>query len=102
MDKKQTKENHLKLASTSSIPKLNKNEKRKSFGQEEYIPPKSSKNISKSLLVKGTEDKNEKVLNNAFQKTYPNYGVCVHSQKPQGLMKSYAFNSYKGLVKDYN
>jgi len=102
MDKKHPKENHLKLSSTSSIPKLSKNEKLKNFGQEEIIPPKSSKNISKSVLVKGSEDKNEKALNNAFEKTYPNYGVCVHSQKPQGLMKSYAYNSYKGLVKDYN
>jgi protein phosphatase 2C family protein 2/3 len=102
MDKKQQKDNHLKLASSSNIPKLSKNEKRKSFDQEDYIPAKSSKIISKSVLVKGSEDKNTKALNNAFEKTYPNYGVCVHSQKPQGLMKSYAYNSYKGLVKDFN
>ena len=102
MDKKQPKENHLKLSSTSNIPKLNKNVKRKSFDKDGIIPAKSSKIISKSVLVKGSEDKNTKALNNAFEKTYPNYGVCVYSQKPQGLMKSYAYNSYKGLVKDFN
>ena len=102
MDKKQPKENNLKLASTSNIPKLNKNAKNKLFDKEDIIQTKSSKIISKSVLVKGNEDKNTKALNNAFEKTYPNYGACAHSQKPQGLMKSYAYNSYKGLVKDYN
>ena len=102
MDKKQPKENHLKLASTSNIPKLSKNEKLKSFDKEDIIPAKSSKIISKSVLVKGSEDKNTKALNNAFEKTYPNYGACIHSQKPHCLMKSYAYNSYKGIVKDYN
>ena len=91
MDKK---ENISKLSASVPIQKLSKDDK------DFRIPPKSSKNV---LGMKtGLEEMNEKVLDNAFSKSYPDYGKCVCSQKMQGLMKSYAYNSYKGIVKDYN
>ncbi len=91
MDKK---ENISKLSASLPIQKLNKDDK------DFRIPPKSSKNVIG--MKRGLEEMDEKVLDNAFSKTYPNYGKCVCSQKMQGLMKSYAYNSYKGIVKDYN
>ena len=91
MDKK---ENISKLSASLPIQKLNKDDK------DFRIPPKSSKNVIG--MKRGLEEMDEKVLYNAFSKTYPNYGKCVCSQKMQGLMKSYAYNSYKGIVKDYN
>ena len=91
MDKK---ENISKLSASVPIQKLSKDDK------DFRIPPKSSKNV---LGMKtGLEEMNEKVLDNAFSKSYPDYGKCVCSQKMQGLMKSYAYNSYKGIVKNYN
>ena len=91
MDKK---ENISKLSASVPIQKLSKDDK------DFRIPPKSSKNVIG--MKRGLEEMDEKVLDNAFSKTYPNYGKCVCSQKMQGLMKSYAYNSYKGIVKDYN
>ena len=91
MDKK---ENISKLSASLPIQKLNKDDK------DFRIPPKSSKNVIG--MKRGLEEMDEKVLDNAFSKAYPNYGKCVCSQKMQGLMKSYAYNSYKGIVKDYN
>ena len=91
MDKK---ENISKLSANVPIQKLSKDDK------DIRIPPKSSKNV---IGNKGSlEEMDEKELDNAFSKTYPDYGKCVSSQKMQGLMKSYAYNSYKGIVKDYN
>ena len=91
MDKK---ENISKLSASVPIQKLSKDDK------DFRIPPKSSKNVIG--MKRGLEEMDEKVLDNAFSKTFPNYGKCVCSQKMQGLMKSYAYNSYKGIVKDYN
>ena len=91
MDKK---ENISKLSASVPIQKLNKDDK------DIKIPAKSSKNLIG--YKKGLEEIDEKALDNAFSKTYPDYGKCVCSQKMQGLMKSYAYNSYKGIVKNYN
>lgn len=91
MDKKE-KENNSKMSSDATLQKLGKN--------DIHIPPKSTKNIMRG--IKKGEDMDEKELDNAFSKTYPDYGKCVCSQKMQGLMKSYAYNSYKGLVKGCN
>lgn len=92
MDKK---ENNPKLTSSAIFQKSGKNDKDINFHA------KSSKSVIKGVN-KGLEDIDEKELNNAFSKTYPDYGKCVCSQKTQGLMKSYAYNSYKGLVKKNN
>ena len=91
MDKK---ENISKLSASVPIQKLNKDDK------DIKIPAKSSKNLIG--YKKGLEEIDEKALDNAFSKAYPDYGKCVCSQKMQGLMKSYAYNSYKGIVKNYN
>ena len=91
MDKK---ENNSKLSTSLPIHKLSKDDK------DIKIPAKSSKNIIGH--IKGLEEIDEKALDNAFSKAYPDYGKCVYSQKMQGLMKSYAYNSYKGIVKNYN
>ena len=88
------KENISKLSASVPIQKLNKDDK------DIKIPAKSSKNLIG--YKKGLEEIDEKALDNAFSKTYPDYGKCVCSQKMQGLMKSYAYNSYKGIVKNYN
>ena len=91
MDKK---ENISKLSASVPIQKLNKDDK------DIKIPAKSSKNLIG--YKKGLEEIDEKALDNAFSKAYPDYGKCVCSQKMQGLMKSYAYNSYKGIVQNYN
>ena len=91
MDKK---ENISKLSASVPIQKLSKDDK------DIKIPAKSSKNLVRN--GKGLEEIDEKELDDAFSKTYPDYGKCVCSQKMQGLMKSYAYNSYKGIVKNYN
>ena len=71
---------------------------------EEYIKTKyqSSKINSKNLLNQNLLDNNDQALSNAFSKTYPNYPECIHSQKSIGLVKSFAYNSYKGLNKPNN
>ena len=71
---------------------------------EEYIKTKyqSSKINSKNLLNQNLIDNNDQALNSAFSKTYPNYPECIHSQKSIGLVKSFAYNSYKGLNKPNN
>ena len=91
MDKK---ENISKLSASVPNQKLSKDDK------DIKIPAKSSKNLVRN--GKGLEEIDEKELDDAFSKTYPDYGKCICSQKMQGLMKSYAYNSYKGIVKDYN
>ena len=63
----------------------------------------SSKINSKILLSQNSIDNgNEQVLSSAFSKTYPNYSQCSYSQKQIGLVKSFAYNSYKGLTKPNN
>jgi serine/threonine protein phosphatase PrpC len=71
---------------------------------EEYIKTKyqSSKINSKNLLSQNLLDNNDQALSSAFSKTYPNYPECIHSQKSIGLVKSFAYNSYKGLNKPNN
>ena len=39
---------------------------------------------------------------NVYNKKYPNYPQCQISQKSLGLVKSFAYNTYKGLIKDHN
>ena len=63
----------------------------------------SSKINSKILFSQNSIDNgNEQVLSSAFSKTYPNYSQCSYSQKQIGLVKSFAYNSYKGLTKPNN
>ena len=88
------KENISKLSASVPNQKLSKDDK------DIKIPAKSSKNLVRN--GKGLEEIDEKELDDAFSKTYPDYGKCICSQKMQGLMKSYAYNSYKGIVKNYN
>ena len=47
-------------------------------------------------------NKNEEILKKAFSKTYEKYPECQISQKSIGLVKSFAYNSYKGLSKKNN
>ena len=51
---------------------------------------------------KDITDNNDKALSSIFTKTYPDYSECLVSQKPLGLVKSFAYNSYKGLTKPDN
>ena len=103
MDKKQSKENNLKIASSSNIQKLSDNDKKKEInGKDKPNPTKTTKVHLKNSLNKSLNEIDEKVLNNAFSKSYPNYSECQCSQKSLGLMKSCAYNSYKGLTKENN
>ena len=103
MDKKQSKENNLKIASSSNIHKLSDNDKKKEInGKDKPNPTKTTKVHLKNSLNKSLNEIDEKVLNNAFSKSYPNYSECQCSQKSLGLMKSCAYNSYKGLTKENN
>ena len=54
----------------------------------------SNINIEKALLEKLSMD----ILKKEYEK-YPNGDI---SQKPFGIVKSFAFNTYNGLIKDYN
>ena len=52
---------------------------------------------------KEIEINNEDLLTiDILKKEYPNYKPGEMSQKPFGIVKSFAFNTYHGLVKDYN
>ena len=72
----------------------------KEFVKNKY---QSSKIIEKYHLSQNSIDNsNDQVLSNAFSKTYPNYSESSYSQKQLGLVKSFAYNSYKGLTKPNN
>ena len=80
-------------------------EKRKiSLEQPIPIPDKSqsSKINSKNNKNQINLNNNESFLNNIFSKTYPKYPECNISQKALGIVKSFAYNSFKGLVKENN
>lgn len=62
----------------------------------------SSKINTKNMIKKDSIDNNDKILSNAFNKTYPDYPESIISQKSLGLVKSFASNSYKGLTKPIN
>lgn len=92
------------MSSCKNVQKLisPEDEKKGANNHEKLIPAKSSKILNKTGARKNSTEVDEKVLDSAFAKTYPNYLECQCSQKPQGLMKSYAYNSYKGLTKENN
>ena len=87
MEKKQTKEK-IKTSFEEPIPVPNKFQ--------------SSKFNIKNSINQNNSDNNESVLNNIILKTYPQYPECFNSQKPLGIVKSFAYNSYKGLLKENN
>ena len=94
MEKKQSKD----------INTISDNKNRKDFF-EEVIKNKypSSKINSKILLKKNNSFENtDQTLDNAFSKTYPNYSEGIICQKPIGIVKSFSYNSYKGLTKENN
>ena len=61
------------------------------------IKPKLSLD-SKELNINNEDSLSIDIL----KKEYSNYKIGEMSQKPFGIVKSFAFNTYNGLIKDYN
>ncbi len=78
---------------------LNKNE---ALESDIVNHPQSSKINCINKLKKSILENNDKALSNAFSKKYPDYPECCNSQKSIGLVKSFAYNTYKGLIKQNN
>lgn len=96
MEKKQHKEKNSKKKSCEKI-------KQKEFLEMDTPTySQSSKINSSNILKKSLSQNNDKTLNNVYNKKYPNYPQCQISQKSLGLVKSFAYNTYKGLIKDHN
>ena len=87
MEKKQTKEKR-KISFEQPLSNQGKSQ--------------SSKINMKNIKNQINSDINESALNNIFNKTYQNYPECNYSQKALGIVKSFAYNSFKGLVKKNN
>ena len=84
----------------------NKLDKKKPLSKSQLLPENNdkvqNKVISKSVIKGNSINNNEEILKKAFSKNYEKYLECHISQKPAGLVKSFASNSYKGLVKPNN
>ena len=90
-----------KPSNDKNIPLYNKKRKT-SFEEEVKIKYPSLKINSKNILKKNLFDNSDQNLNNAFSKDYPKFPECIISQKPIGIVKSFAYNTYKGLNKEKN
>ncbi len=104
MEKKQrnTKKSKTILDNNSDKKIAEKIKKRERLDSESKIQCQSSKINTINMLKKSTLENNDKALNNAFAKEYEDYPECSISQKSIGLVKSFAYITYKGLVKHTN
>ena len=104
MEKKQRNEKRTKTVSEKNAHQkfFEKNQNIEHLESEAPIQIQSSKVNSINMLKKSYMNNNEKALNNAFSKEYPNYPQCCICQKPLGLVKSCAYNTYKGIIKERN
>ena len=81
---------------------MDKKDNKKSSEENILFKYHSSKLNSNNIFKNDSTGNKEEILKNAFSKTYENYPECQISQKSIGLVKSFAYNSYKGLMKKNN
>jgi len=81
-----------------------KGRRRMSFEPQIPLQIESKHEISKlkSLKVISADYKDNLILNTAFMKEYPDYPEVKISPKCLGQVKSYAYNSYRGINKPKN
>jgi len=103
--------NNKKRKTTIGVPTISKNlgnpslfkkdVKRKTINSVKEIPKLSDKN---GININGTNDqvKSTVLKLDLLSKKYDYYELPKYSLKPTGSLKSYSFNTYQGLCKDYN